>query len=201
MLVGTSGSGKTTLCRYLLENQHPFAAVFIFTGTYAAQEYVKFPRSRCYPGFQPKLIADIVDAQEKKPAENRKPILIVLDDLMGEINSTSHNADFFNRFSTIIRKDNISLLILQQTVSMVSKASRLQASSVMMTTIGTEDSRAFCAMCPGLTPTRLREIKQEGRKGVVFLFDSSNAYDCRVWKIEFPKMVLYSRAASSLTSN
>lgn len=186
MLVGKSGSCKTSFTKWLLGTNHPFAAVFVFTGTYSANEYVHLPKTKCYPGFDIDMIALLIDSQERM-GEKKQPILIVLDDLMGEIGSTSAKSGFFNKMSITIRKLNISMIILQQTVCTVSKTVRLQATTVLLTTIEGEDVQAFCRLCPGLTQPRLEEILEQGHAGKAFLFDSHDAYNPVVESIVFPR--------------
>ena len=184
-----SGSGKTTLSRRLIQcasDEGLYDMVFVFTGAPAEGEFDAIPRCRVIAGFDKGALATIVYHQDTLPPEKRRRIIIVFDDLLGEVGSSGDNAKLLAKTASLCRKLDISILFLQQSIHSLNKTVRLNCDSVIVTKAVAEDVPPLSKYTVGVTQRELSSLMaNEAKLGRAFLFANSDAYDARIFRITF----------------
>ena len=145
----------------------------VFTGAAGDEEFKSVPNCICIPGFSKEALAKIIVGQERLPPAERPHIILVFDDLLGEVGSSGENAKILAKAAALCRKQNISLVFLQQTIHSLNKTIRLNVSSVVLTRVIPEDIPHVAKFTVGSTQDDLCRIMAErARLGKAFLFAS-----------------------------
>lgn len=129
------------------------------------------PNCICIPGFSKEALAKIIVGQERRPPDQRPHIVVLMDDLLGDVGSSGENAKILAKAAALCRKLNISLVFLQQTIHSLNKTVRLNVSSVVLTRVIPEDLPHVAKFTVGSNQAELTELMRTRAKlGRAFLF-------------------------------
>ncbi len=111
--------------------------------------------------------------QERLPPGERPHIVVLMDDLLGDVGSSGENAKILGKAAALCRKLNISLVFLQQTIHSLNKTVRLNVSSVVLTRVIPEDLPHVAKYTVGSSQVELTALMRErAQLGRAFLFVS-----------------------------
>jgi len=115
VVASKSNSGKTLLLSQIVEElikQNKIYVAFVFSNTYQQSGDWDFLPDKCKSTFDPQKLKDLLDKQSKKPKEERKQILVVLDDVFDDRNAVRNET--ITAFYTRGRHSGISCVLLSQ---------------------------------------------------------------------------------------
>ena len=135
LVMGRRGVGKSFISKFLIHKmlqQGIYDTFYLFSTT---ERYSKsfdcFPKQCIIDGFDLKFIKELIKAQKKRIDQYGKDspkvasILFVFDDLLGSIQTGSHEMNYLNHLYATSRHVNVGLLLISQTAkSLISPAIR-----------------------------------------------------------------------------
>ena len=126
LFIGKSGSGKTSLINAFYDKiKDNFEATYLFSPTADADDEYSWvePENR-FEELNCGFIQNLIEYQKKTPKEERAEILLILDDLLGEVTGKMSNNKVLDSLSAKARHFNISLIISSQLATKVSTVIR-----------------------------------------------------------------------------
>ena len=124
LVMGRRGVGKSFISKFLIHKmlqQGIYDTFYLFSTT---ERYSKsfncFPKECVIDGFDLKFIKELIKAQKKridkygKESPKVASILLVFDDLLGSIQTGSHEMNYLNMLFSTSRHVNVGLLVISQ---------------------------------------------------------------------------------------
>jgi hypothetical protein len=182
-LVAKRNSGKSILLKWLVSIRNVFSKMFVICPTESINHFYQkndfIPKNCIYPEYKEsfinQLITDMTKINSNKPDNEKKHVLLILDDLVADVKF--HQSDTLKKLFVRGRHIGISVIITSQYLNSIPPVARANSDFICVGQVNKQGLDILCDeyIRAGMTKEEFITIYKESTRDYSFLVINNNS--------------------------